>query len=313
MNGLWRYMLEEINKPAPLPTLEEGKVHDVLLKEANEDKIIRWLTITESLRGVIRSTCIKKPMSHINDMDLCSNIWTKFETLYWDTEFIERDTILIRLSPWTFSDFSNVAQFAESLKCHCKCSKRTGTKDVLDWIFTIWVLHGLDSEYDFFRIMLNNSRKAEQANRVKSEPGFDFILRQILNLDTQRKSLVARPMKSSLQPKNRKKNIEDLCLYCSKPVYIKEIYYYKYPERASQNFQERFKDRIKELQSKAHATRSHIEFEVNIDHVSEPHLSENQGLIALNKRRILATGGNDKSWYFDNAASYHMTFDLADF
>ena len=27
----------------------------------------------------------------------------------------------------------------------------------------------------------------------------------------------------------------------------------------------------------------------------------------------MATGGHDKSWYFDNAASYHMTFDLANF
>lgn len=59
--------------------------------------------------------------------------------------------------------------------------------------------------------MLNNSRTAEQAKGVKIEPGFDFILKQILNLDTQRKSLEARSMKSSSKPKNKKKDLGELC------------------------------------------------------------------------------------------------------
>ncbi len=180
-------------------------------------------------------------------------------------------------------------------------------------MFTTWLLHGLDSEYDSFRMMLNNSRKAKQARGVKTEPEFDFILEQILNLDTQRKTSEARFMKSSSKPKDKKKDPGDLCPYCLRPYHIEEKCYYKHPERANQNFQERFKDRIRELQSKANATRSHTDVEFNIENVSEQYLSENRGLIAQDEGRILATGGHDKSWYFDNAASYHMTFDLADF
>ena len=101
MNGLWRYMLREINKPTPLPPLEEGKVHDEVLKEANEAKIIRWLMLTDSLRGIIRSKCNVESMFHISGMDLCSDIWAKFETVYRDKEFIEWDAILIRLSSRT--------------------------------------------------------------------------------------------------------------------------------------------------------------------------------------------------------------------
>ena len=162
-------------------------------------------------------------------------------------------------------------------------------------------------------MILNNSRKANQAKGLKTEPRFDFILEQIFNLDSQHKTSEARSMKSSSQPKDRKKNPGDLCPYCSRPGHIEEKCYYKHPERASQNFRERFKDRIRDLQSKAHATRSYIDVEVNIDDISEPHLFENRGLIAQNKGRILATGGHDKSWYFDNTASYYMIFDLADF
>lgn len=51
-------------------------------------------------------------------------------------------------------------------------------------MFTTWLLYGLDSEYDSFRMMLNNSRKAKQAKGTKSNPKFDVILEQILNLDT---------------------------------------------------------------------------------------------------------------------------------
>lgn len=176
MNGLWRYMLGQIEKPAPLPTPEAGEVHDAALKEANEAKIMRWLTLTDSLRGVIRSTCNIEPMSHVSGMDLCSDMWSRFETLYRDTGFVERDAIFIRLSSQTASDFSTVAQFADSLKRDCTRLKEIGTKDVPDWMFTTWLLHGLDSEYNSFRMMLNSSRKADQARGIKTEPGFDFIL-----------------------------------------------------------------------------------------------------------------------------------------
>ena len=120
-------------------------------------------------------------------------------------------------------------------------------------------------------------------------------------------------MKISSKPKDKRKDLRDLCPYCSRPGHMEEKCYYKHPERASQNFRERFKDRIQELQSKANATRSHTNVEVNIDNASEHFSSENRGLIVQTKGRILATGGHDKNWYFDNAASYHMTFDLADF
>ena len=173
-------MLGEINKPALFPTLVKGKLHDKVLKEANEAQIMRWLTLTDCLRGVIRSKYNVESISYISSIDLCSDIWAKFETLYRETGFMERDAILIRLFSRTASDLSNFDQFVDSLKRDCKRLKEIGTKDVPDCMFTIWLLHGLNAEYDSFCIMLNNSRKAKRAKGVKSEPGFDFILKQIL-------------------------------------------------------------------------------------------------------------------------------------
>lgn len=143
-------------------------------------------------------------MSHVSSLDLCSDMWTKFEPLYRDTGFMERDTILIRLSSKMASDFEDVAHFAYSLKRDSTRLKEIGTKDVPDWMFTSWPLHGLTSEYDSFRMMLNNNRKAAQAKGEKTEPDFDSILEQILNLNTQKKTSEARSMKSALRPREKK-------------------------------------------------------------------------------------------------------------
>ena len=96
-------------------------------------------------------------------------------------------------------------------------------------------------------------------------------------------------------------------------IHIWKKYYYKYPKRTSQNFWERFKNQIEELQSKANTTRSHTNVDINIDNPFEHILFENQDLIIQTKGRILAIGRYDKNWYFDNSALYYITFDLADF
>ncbi len=61
------------------------------------------------------------------------------------------------------------------------------------------------------------------------------------------------------------------------------------------------------------AINSHFDVDINIKNAFKHYLSENQDFTAHNKGRILATGEHDKSWYFDNKASYLITFDLADF
>lgn len=152
-----------------------------------------------------------------------------------------------------------MAHFADSLKRDSTRLKEIGTKDVLDWMFTTWLLNGLTSEYDSFRMMLTNNRKANQAKGEKTELEFDSILEQILSLDTQKKASEARSMKSASKPKERKKASPEslnLCPYCSKPGHPEEKCYYKHPERASEDFRLRFQSRIKELESKANATRA---------------------------------------------------------
>ena len=125
MNGYWRYMLGQIPKPTP-PSEKDST--DAKIKEVYEDKYMKWLLVTDSLRGAIRTTCTIDPMSHVGDMGLASDMWKKFETLYRDTGFIERDAIFIRLSTQTLYDFANVAEFADNIKRNSTRLKEIGKR-----------------------------------------------------------------------------------------------------------------------------------------------------------------------------------------
>lgn len=45
-------------------------------------------------------------------------MWSKFEHLYQDIDFMRQNTIFIQSSNKTAADFKNVAHFANSLKCN---------------------------------------------------------------------------------------------------------------------------------------------------------------------------------------------------
>lgn len=280
---------------------------------------MKWLTITDSLRGAIRTTSTIDPMSHVGDMELGSEMWKRFESLYRDSGFIEHNTIFMRLSTQTLSDFDNVAQFADTIKRNSIRLKEIGTTDVPDWMYTSWFLHGLSSKYDSFRMMLTNNRKAAQAKGGKEatfEPDFDSILEQILNLDTQNKSSESRFMKSSSKPNESKKSAgptPDACPYCNKGGQPEDKCYYKHPERASESFPERFKTRIADLKAR-NASTARVARKKDTESTLD---LRDCGFMVRGKplapASILATGGHDRNWYFDNAASYYMSFDINDF
>ncbi len=115
INGYWRYMLRQIPQPAP-PQAKEATPVTSAIQEAFDAKLMKWLTITDSLCGAIQTICIIDLMSHVGDMELASDMWKKFKSLYRDIGFIEQDSIFICLSTQTLSDFADVAEFADNIK-----------------------------------------------------------------------------------------------------------------------------------------------------------------------------------------------------
>lgn len=254
-------------------------------------------------------------MSHVGTLGLASEMWKKFETLYRDTGFIERNAIFIRFSIETMSDFTNVAEVADNIKRNSTRLREIGTTDVPNWMYMSWFLHGLDSEYDSFRMMLTNNRKAEQAKETKTEPDFDSIFEQVLSLDTQKKTNASRSMKTAAKGNESKKPSIALtisCPYCSKGDHTEDKYYYKHPKRASESFRKRFKTRIADLRSRHSGS-----IKLNQDNAQEREQDTRNCGWDVRAQQIpsnsaLSTGTHDTSWYFDNASSYHMTYNIND-
>lgn len=103
------------------------------------------------------------------------------------------------------------------------------------------------------------------------------------------------------------------CPYCSKGGYTEDNYYYKHPKQASKCFQKRFKTRIADLRSR-HSGSTRF----NQDNAQERGQdTRNCGWVVraqqIHSDSALSTGIYDISWYFDNAASYHMTYNINDF
>lgn len=148
--------------------------------------------------------------------------------------------------------------FVDSLKCDSIRLKKIGNKDILDRMFTSWLLNSHCLEYDSFWMMfINNEKATNQAKKKKTKVEFDFILEQILNLDTKNKASKLWSIKSIFKPRKRKKSYRkslNLFLYFSKPSHLKEKCYYKYPKYDNKDFWLKFQTRIKEFWFKANAT-----------------------------------------------------------
>lgn len=132
--------------------------------------------------------------------------------------------------------------------------KKIGTKNIPDWLFIIWFFQSLISKYNPFCIILNSNQKAVQTKKKKIESDFDFILKQILNLDIQKKISKSRFIKFISKPKEKKKSSSkplDLCPYCIKPNHVEDKCYYKQQERASKNFWQKFQSWIKSFDLKS--------------------------------------------------------------
>lgn len=62
--------------------------------------------------------------------------------------------------------------------------------------------------------MLSSNSKTDSSQKLKTEPGFDFTLKQIQNLDIECNNSTTKNWKISSQPKDKKSNLRELCFFC---------------------------------------------------------------------------------------------------
>ncbi len=178
-------------------------------------------------------------MSHVHGLYNCSLMWKKFQTLYRNTGFLERDAIFIRLSTKTLDIFQGIAEFANAIKKDATRLKKVGITDLPSWIYTKWLLHGLSSEYNGFKMMLNNNQRATESEREKKELDFDSVLEQLFSISkdslTRNDPCLLKIFASKSKDKGRSSSNET-CSYCSKPGHNERNYYNKYSNKGRDAF-----------------------------------------------------------------------------
>ena len=145
--------------------------------------------ICDSFEGVIWYTITVDPMSHVHGLSNYSLMWKKFQTLYRNTGFLECNVIFIRLSIKTLDDFKRVAKFTNTIKKGATRLKEIGVTDLPSWIYRTWLLHGLSSEYNGFKMMLTNNQRTNKSEGDKKELDFDSVLEQLLSISKNSISL----------------------------------------------------------------------------------------------------------------------------
>ncbi len=247
-------------------------------------------------------------MSHVHGLSNCSLIWKKFQTLYRNTGFLEHDAIFILLSIKTLDDFQGIAEFANAIKKDVIRLKEIGITDLPSRIYTRWLLHGLSSKYNGFKMMLNNNQRATESEGGKKELDFDSALEQLLSLSKDLPTRNDPRLLKTFAAKSKdkcKSSSNETCSYCSKPGHNERNCYYKYPNEEGDAFRERNKDKIAELRY----TSGHQNAK---DRPGVAGLRNVRGFVAHNTTFSTRSAQDDK-WHFENAASFHMTCDLADF
>ena len=178
-------------------------------------------------------------MSHVHGLSNCSLMWKKFQTLYRNTGFLERDAIFIRLSTKTHDDFQGIAKFANAIKKNAIRLKEIGITDLPSWIYTTWLLHRLSPKYDGFKMMLNNNQRATKSEGEKRELNFDSVLEQLLGMGKDSSTRNDPCLLKTFAPKSKDKgkfSSIETCSYCSKPGHNKRNCYYKYPNKGGSTF-----------------------------------------------------------------------------
>ena len=302
MNGTWQCMIGEVPQPTK-PSENNPKV-----TTQYETDLAKRNTMCDALEGALRPTITGDPMFHVHGLSNCSSMWKKFQTLYGNTSFLERDAIFIRPSTKAIEDFQRIAEFANAIKKDATRLKEIGITDLPSWIHTTWLLHELSSEYNGVKMMLNNNQRAIESRREKKELNFDSVLEQLLSMSKDSLALHnSRSLKTSApKPKDKGKSYSnETSSYCSKPGHNDRSCYYKYPEKGGDTFRERNKDKIAKL-------RRATGYKNARERPGNPGLRNAQGFVTQSST-YATSPPKDNEWYFDDTAPFHMTGDLADF
>ena len=159
--------------------------------------------------------------------------------MYRNIGFLEYDAIFIQLPTKTLDNFSGVAKIANTIKKDATRLKEIGITNLPSCIYTTWLLYGLLSEYNGFKMILANKKRANESEGDKKVLDFDFVLKKLLSISKDSTAPNDSRLLKTFALKSRvkdKSHSNKMCSYCSKSGHSHRSCYYKHPEKTSDTF-----------------------------------------------------------------------------
>ena len=270
------------------------------------NRSIYWKTANKYITGTIRGTLKPAGLAHIAGISSSYQMVQKLRSSYKAKGYTSREVLWRQISRTSLDSCKDVTEWVETIR-KAKTSLMELESSIPGWIITTTFLHGLPSSYDSFVEIILNSRGKDSAGRMM-EPDFDEVCEKVLDRERRQKVFATdsnntkalkaaaktanTSNKDNSKPKSNKKGKggdRPKCDECgdSHPGDC----YLAHPEKASQSWRDRNKDRIAEFKKKKADSKDKEKKE--------------KACCAIN------TSTKDSGFFFDTAASLHYVYSKA--
>lgn len=283
-------------------------VHHILTGQMtspeDDDDYYNWDTANSWIEGNIRMSLESGGHAHIAGINGAFNMIKALQGVYKFKGYTFREVLWRIISRASLADYKGVIEYVEVIK---KVKTRLAELGYhYSWEITTSFLHGLPLLYEsFVEIILNNRGKDHNGRLL--EPEFDDIVEQLLDrerrqkltsTDSNSKAMVANGRNNNDRGSNRNRTNNSQYPKCDDcGSRHGEVCWVANPDKASEGWADRFKDRIEEFRKKKN---------------EKENPSERSKIPKAACAKTL-TINRDSGWYFDNAASFHMSYSEAYF
>ena len=272
------------------------------------NRCIYWKTANKYITGTIRGTLKPGGLAHIVGLSGAHQMVQKLRSSYKAKGYSSREVLWRQISRTSLDSCKDVTEWVETIR-KAKTSLMELESSIPGWIITTTFLHGLPSSYDSFVEIILNSR-GKDANGRMMEPDFEEVCEKVLDRERRQKVLAidsnnTKALKaaanaansnnnnnSNSRPRGKGKNsTRPKCEECGIPH--GGDCYLAHPEKATQSWREKNKDRIAEFKKKKKADAKENK---------ENKEKKEKACCAIN------TSTKDSGFFFDTAASLHYIY-----
>lgn len=277
-------------------------------------QLLEWRRANNHIVALIQLSLKSGPLTYVAGLEDAASMVAKLKEVYQSSSYSARDLVFRQATRSTLADYKSIAEYGESIK-----KSRIKLQDMgfplPEWVFTTAFLHGLSDSHEDMVAWILNTRQRDADNKPV-EPELDNVIEQFVDRERRQRTSdndKGKALKADSSgyrnwgPSKSRQGNEERCGYCRSLKHKEADCWLKYPHKAPDGWREDNQDRINELKKKKRSTNKKDSGTANKaadGSTADPQKS----LLVKTATANRAATRRDPRWYFDSAASIHMTY-----